>query len=80
MSKAHKADHKNPRTKQLLENREQVCPACYENFGTTEAGDAHRIGVPGVDRRCIRPDAANLIQTTNKFGTTIWRKNDGTKG
>ncbi len=78
MSKEHKALHRNPRTKQWLENREQVCPSCFENFRTTEAGDAHRIGVPGMDRRCLTPVMANLIATTNKFGTTIWRINDGT--
>jgi hypothetical protein len=78
VSKEHKALHRNPRTKQWLENREQVCPSCFENFGTTEAGDAHRIGVPGMDRRCLTPEMAKLIATTNKFGTIIWRINDGT--
>jgi hypothetical protein len=78
VSKRHKALHRNPRTKQWLENREQVCPSCFENFGTTEAGDAHRIGIPGMDRRCLTPEIAKLIATTNKFGTTIWRINNGT--
>jgi hypothetical protein len=61
----------------MLENKEQACPACFENFGTTEAGDAHRVGVFGVDRRCVKPEKANLAKTTNKFGTTVWRINDG---
>lgn len=74
MSKSHKALHRNPVTRQWLENGEQVCTACGLNFGTTEAGDAHRQGVFGEDRRCIAPETANLIEKRNKFGTVVWRK------
>ena len=73
MSKAHKALHRNPRTKQWLENREQVCPACFENFGTTEAGDAHRIGTFGVNRRCAKPSEVGLVLVRNNFSTLVWR-------
>lgn len=73
MSKSHKALHRNPLTNQWLENREQVCPGCHINFGTTEAGDAHRVGTFGQDRRCIKPENANLVEVTNKFGTSVWR-------
>jgi len=77
VSKSYKALHKNPKTRQWLENREQVCPSCFQNFGTTEAGDAHRVGNPGEDRKCLWPEEAKLIATENKFGTTIWRIDDG---
>ena len=73
MSKSQKALHRNPRTKQWLENREQVCPACYENFGTTEAGAAHRIGAFGVDRRCANPNEVGLVLVKNNFSTLVWR-------
>lgn len=72
VSKAHRANHRNPTTGELLENREQVCPACYENFGSTGAGDRHRTGVFGMDRRCLPPDQVGLIRTPNSFGTEIW--------
>ncbi len=73
MSKAHKALHRNPSTKQWLENREQVCSTCHLNFATTEAGDAHRIGAFGVDRRCANPNEVGLVSVKNKFSTLVWR-------
>lgn len=72
MSKEHRALHKNPRTRQLLENKEQVCTGCFENFGTTEAGDAHR-DLTGVEFICIRPEQVGLIPIENRFGTSVWR-------
>lgn len=33
------------------------CAACGEHFNSTAAFDMHRIGKPGVDRRCRTPDA-----------------------
>ena len=73
MSKEHRPSHRNPKTEEVLENKEQVCPSCYENFGTTEAGDAHRIGVIGVDRRCSVAVDVGLIGIPNAFGTIVWR-------
>jgi hypothetical protein len=73
VSKAHKANHRNPSTGELLENRQQVCPACFENFGTTEAGDAHRIGAIGVDRRCANPNEVGLVSVKNRFSALVWR-------
>ena len=73
MSKAHRANHHNRMTGELLENQEQVCPACFENFGTTKAGDLHRSGSFGVDRRCLPPYEIGLINTPNRFGTEVWR-------
>jgi hypothetical protein len=72
VNKAHKALHRNPRTKQWLENREQVCPACYENFGTTEAGDAHRDLIQ-IKFSCLNPTQVGLVSVDNKFGTPVWR-------
>lgn len=73
MSKAHRPVHRNPETGELLENREQVCPACFENFGTTEAGEAHRIGAFGVDRQCANPNEVGLVSVKNKFSVLVWR-------
>jgi hypothetical protein len=73
VSKAYKANHRNPSTGELLENREQVCSACFENFGTTKAGDLHRSGSFGIDRRCLLPSEAGLINIPNRFGTEVWR-------
>ncbi len=76
MSKEHRAAHRNPLTKLWLENKEQVCTGCYENFGTTEAGDAHR-DLTGIEFICIPPEKVGLIPIENKFGTLVWRiRND----
>ena len=72
MSKSHKALHRNPKTKQWLENSEQVCTACYQNFGTTEAGDAHR-DLTHLRFTCLEPAQAGLVLVDNKFGTPVWR-------
>jgi hypothetical protein len=72
VSKAHTPPHKNPRTKKWLENREQVCTSCWENFGTTGAGDSHR-DLTGVKFECLSPEDVGLIPTKNGFGTTVWR-------
>ncbi len=76
MSKEHRAAHRNPLTKLWLENKEQVCTGCYENFGSTEAGDAHR-DLTGIEFICIPPEKVGLIPIENKFGTLVWRiRND----
>ena len=76
MSRAYRPPHRNPKTAEWLENKEQVCPACFENFGTTEAGDAHRVGEFGLDRRCILPSEARLIPVHNQFNTVVWVKDE----
>ena len=73
MSKEHRPSHRNPKTGEILENKEQVCPSCFENFGTTEAGDVHRVGIFGIDRRCDSPSNVGLIGIPNAFKTIIWR-------
>jgi hypothetical protein len=72
VSKSHKALHRNPKTRQWLENREQVCCACYENFKTTEAGDAHR-DLTKIRFTCLEPTTVGLVLLANKFGTPVWR-------
>ena len=76
MTKAHQPPHRNPKTGAELENKDQVCPSCFENFQTTQAGDAHRVGSFGIDRRCLPPQDVGLIPEINKYQTRIWRKND----
>ena len=72
MSKEQRPHHRNPQTKELLENKEQVCPACFENFGTTEAGDLHR-DLTYVKFTCLEPRTKGLISIENSFGTAVWR-------
>jgi hypothetical protein len=72
VSREHRPHHRNPRTKEFLENKEQVCPACFENFGTTEAGDLHR-DLSGLKFICLQPDSKGLIPLENSFGTKVWR-------
>ena len=74
MSKAHSPTHRNGRTGDLLNNREQVCPDCFENFATTEAGDLHLIKNFKIDNRCLEPSSIGLIALENRFGTRVWRK------
>ena len=72
MSKQHRPTHRNPRTKEMLENKEQVCPACFENFGTTEAGDKHR-DLTKVKFTCLSPNLVGLVSIENSYGTVVWR-------
>lgn len=73
MSKEHRPNHINRWSGQRLENKEQVCPSCHLNFGTTEAGDSHRFGEPGVNRTCLTPANVGLVIAINRFGTEVWR-------
>lgn len=49
--------------------RKEHCPACHETFSTTRAGDAHRKGTPGIDRRCISPADAGLVMVEG-----VWQR------
>lgn len=73
-SKAHRPPHINRYTGELLRNIEQVCSACHLNFATMAAGDGHRVGKFGLDRRCANPVDVGLIKTQNKFGAVVWSK------
>lgn len=72
-SKAHRPLHRNPWTGELLENKVQVCSACKRNFGTTEAGDTHRIGEFALNRRCANPADVGLVCVETTLGSMVWR-------
>lgn len=42
--------------------RQEHCAGCCETFSGTTAGDKHRIGEHGVDRRCASPAERGLVQ------------------
>jgi len=73
MSKEHQPSHRNRWTGEMLRNKEQVCPACHENFATDEAGNRHRVGDFGINRRCASPAEVGLNQSTNSYGSKVWR-------
>ena len=76
MSKSHSPTHRNGRTGDLLNNREEDCSECFENFATTEAGDLHRVGEFGTPRRrCAEPSSVGLVLAPNKYGTMVWSAN-----
>lgn len=77
MSKAFQPPHRNSKTGQILENGQQVCPVCFENFNSTEAGDMHRNGDFGSQRRCLDPADAGLVPIQNKYKTIVWRTFNG---
>ncbi len=73
VSKAHQPSHHNVRTGKELRNIEQVCPACFENFASNDAGDKHRVGQIGTpERRCAEPSTVGLVLKPNKYGTKVW--------
>lgn len=72
MSRAHRPNHRNPWTGELLQNAEQVCTSCYKNFGSTEAGDAHVMGILGINRKCKDSIDQLLVPLKNKFGAIVW--------
>lgn len=56
--------------------RPQHCPACHLTFGGTTAGDRHRVGPFGPERRCLTEaecEEAGLVpRLDSETGTTIW--------
>lgn len=72
MSKEHQPTHVNRWSGEVLENKEQVCPACHLNFGTTEAGDKHR-DLSSTVFLCHNPLSVGLVSVENDFGTLVWR-------
>ena len=65
-------NHFNRYTGEQLQNFIEVCSGCHLNFGTTEAGDKHRIGAFGKDRRCASPEEAGLKKVINKYGAAVY--------
>jgi hypothetical protein len=44
------------------------CSGCHETFSTYGVSDRHRVGTPGVDRRCVDPATVGLVLRDG-----IWR-------
>lgn len=42
--------------KEIRGGKAEHCSVCHQTFTGTSAGDAHRVGSHGVDRRCLTPD------------------------
>ena len=72
MSKEHRPTHVNRWSGEVLENKEQVCPACHLNFGTTGAGDRHR-DLSSIPFTCLNPSAVGLVLVENDYRTLVWR-------
>lgn len=52
--------------------RREHCPACHETFSSNTAGNLHRRGEFGIDRRCIDPVEAGLVKING-----VWQKPGG---
>lgn len=48
-------------------SRREHCPACHRTFNSGYAGDKHRRGTHGIDRRCIDPGEAGLVPTVHTY-------------
>jgi hypothetical protein len=44
---------------------------CHRTFSGESAADRHRVGTPGVDRRCVDPAAVGLVARVMPFGV-LW--------
>lgn len=51
--------------------RRQHCPSCHLTFNSTSAGDMHRVGRHGIDRRCVNPMSVGLI-AKEMDGYSVW--------
>lgn len=49
--------------------RRAHCAVCCETFNSDSAADKHRVGKPGVDRRCLPPAEAGLVAVEQPWGT-----------
>lgn len=65
-------NHFNRYTGEQLENSTQICSACHCNFSSTKAGDKHRIGTFGKDRRCAVPEEIGLVKNINPYGAIVY--------
>lgn len=59
--------------KQWSGTRREHCPVCHETFNSSSAGDRHRVGTPGADRRCLPPAEAGLVPVEFEWGT-VWQR------
>lgn len=64
--------HRNPRTGEVVAQGVEICTACFRNFGSTLAGDKHRVTRNGK-RLCEDPSAIGLESYVNKHGAIVYR-------
>ena len=48
--------------------RRAHCPSCHETFNSDSAAEKHRVGKPGIDRRCVDPATVGLIAVQQPWG------------
>lgn len=44
---------------------------CHRTFSCDSAADRHRVGIPGVDRRCVDPASVGLVARQMPYGL-LW--------
>lgn len=49
--------------------RRAHCPACHRTFNSDSAAEKHRVGRPGVNRRCVDPASVGLVPVEQPWGT-----------
>lgn len=49
--------------------RRAHCPACHITFNSDSAAEKHRVGKPGIDRRCVDPATVGLVPVEQPWGT-----------
>lgn len=49
--------------------RRAHCPSCHITFNSDSAAEKHRVGKPGIDRRCVDPAAVGLVPVEQPWGT-----------
>lgn len=48
--------------------RRAHCAACCTTFNSDSAAEKHRVGRPGIDRRCVDPATVGLIAVEQPWG------------
>ena len=48
--------------------RRAHCPSCHITFNSDSAAEKHRVGKPGIDRRCVDPASVGLIAVEQSWG------------
>lgn len=48
-----------------------AAPGCHLTFSGDSAAEKHRVGTPGVDRRCVDPASVGLVPREMPYGV-LW--------